>query len=86
MEDAYLATTIDSDQGFSVRQPLVSGESAQNMDTLQVNFIGIQLTLIGILWGVLFGSVSPNEFIALGLGVIGTTTVFAPTVTPDSDP
>lgn len=55
------------------------------MDTTQRNFIGIQLTLIGILWGVLFGSVSPNEFIALGLGVIGTVTVFAPIVTQGSD-
>jgi hypothetical protein len=55
------------------------------MDTTQRNFIGIQLTLVGILWGVLFGSVSPNEWIALGLAVIGTVIVFAPAVTPESD-
>jgi hypothetical protein len=55
------------------------------MDTLQQNFIGIQLTLISILWGTLFGSVSPNVFVALGLGVIGTAIVLKPAVTPDSD-
>ena len=55
------------------------------MDTLQRDVIGIQLTLIGILWDVLFGSVSPNEFIAVGLGVTGTVIVFAPIIPPDSD-
>ena len=55
------------------------------MDTLQRDVIGRQLTLIGILWDVLFGSVSPNEFIAVGLGVTGTVIVFAPIIPPDSD-
>jgi|AntRauTorcE11898_2_1112593.scaffolds.fasta_scaffold15009_3 hypothetical protein len=55
------------------------------MDALQQNLIGIQITLIGILWGVLFGSVSPNEVVALGLSVIGTGIIIAPTESRDSD-
>ena len=85
MHSAYLATATDSNHYLSSRQLLLSDENPANMDILKRNFIGIQLTLIGILWGVLFGSVSPNEFIALGLGVIGTVIVFAPTLTPDSN-
>jgi hypothetical protein len=57
----------------------------QIIDKTQRYFIGTQLTLFAILCGVLFDSVPPNEFIALGLGVTGTIIVLNPTVTAEPD-
>jgi hypothetical protein len=45
MYSAYLATATDSNHYLSSRQLLLSDENPANMDILQRNFIGIQLTV-----------------------------------------
>ena len=45
------------------------------MNTTQKGMLGIQVTLVGVLLGTLFGGVSPFDLVAFVLGILGTTLV-----------
>ncbi|MFT4890646.1 MAG: hypothetical protein ACI9YT_001564 [Halobacteriales archaeon] len=42
------------------------------MDNIQKGMLGVQITLIGLLLGTLFGEVSPYDTVAFVFGIIGT--------------
>jgi hypothetical protein len=47
------------------------------MDTLVGGILGIQITLVGLLLGVLFREVPPYDLLAVLLGAVGTIVVLA---------
>jgi len=45
------------------------------VDTIQKGLLGLQVTLIGLLLGTLFGEVPPYDIVAFVLGIVGTILV-----------
>ncbi len=45
------------------------------MNNIQRGILGVQVTLVGLLLGTVFGDVSPFDIVALVLGIVGTILV-----------
>ena len=53
------------------------------MDGIRRGILGVQITLVGLLLGTLFGGVSPFDIVAVVLGVVGTVAVLTAVIGGD---